>query len=682
MVMDLRRTMFRERWNFGEASDTIGDVVWFDAPPGALFYQGLTPFRSLDWIDLTDLPAPGPGPLHKRQSRYTKGKTIPGYTGKGPVCGPADWWVNGVPSPPPPAPNRDDNGVPECCSGVATGAAMWSSAWKLRCNSLAPVELCVQCGQASGLGGPATLSWTLTNRPNDTLMVAFFWLPYAGKMAPPPGDWELIDAQNFEYNLGYAVYLLPSVPVDYDPSADVFSWIGDDVVAWSAVFSEAEGAATPPESPVRYLLGYPPDEIPSQPVSWPESYGLGGGALTVGEGVYIFAMLALYSESVPGYAVQWNFGASVWPGLIGLRPYPCAGIPTQYFTALIGCATIGATVFPPYASWTADFGLEWAGAPEAEGAAVWTADFQLDWTGAAILSGAAAWTADFQLDWTGAAILPGAAAWTADFQLDWTGAAILPGAAAWTADFQLDWTGAAIIGGAAAWTADLALDWTGAAIISGAAAWTAAFALAWTGRVSFTGSTTYTPPSNWTALVQCWGGGGGAGTGSSLPAKGGGGGGGYSATTHTFTGGVPIAITVGAGGAPGTAGGLSSVVAAASTVALANGGSAAVTGTGGAGASTTGAVGSTTNGGGTGGTISGSAGGGGGGAGGSTATGGNASGATAGLGNDGGGNGGAGGATTGANGQPGVVPGGGGGGKGGGSSATDGNGAGGLVTLG
>ncbi|PTM12196.1 MAG: hypothetical protein DA408_11430 [Bacteroidetes bacterium] len=91
-------------------------------------------------------------------------------------------------------------------------------------------------------------------------------------------------------------------------------------------------------------------------------------------------------------------------------------------------------------------------------------------------------------------------------------------------------------------------------------------------------SGSYVIPAGYTATitVQAWGGGGG-GEGSSGNAKGGGGGGGYTTNTYTDVPAGSYAIVVGAGGAPGVAGGSSSYTFPGGII-TAGGGAAGISG--------------------------------------------------------------------------------------------------------
>ena len=199
------------------------------------------------------------------------------------------------------------------------------------------------------------------------------------------------------------------------------------------------------------------------------------------------------------------------------------------------------------------------------------------------------------------------------------------------------------------------------------------------------GSFTYTVPTGYTALVtvEVWGAGGAGGIGAH--ATGGGGGGAYARSILTLTAGN-YSVIVGQGGAPGSAGGLSSFEGST----YAAGGSAALgsgPGFGGLAAGSAGNDGSPVSGG-AGGSTSGNGGGGGGEAGGISGPGdlGNNGTSVAGAGGSGvnadGGDGGNGGTPNNGNGQNGFAPGGGGGGEAGpGSSGEAGSGADGQVVI-
>ena len=231
--------MFVERWSFGtDGSYGFADVEWFEAPPGAAWYTGLTPFRSLDWIAPEDLPFPGPGPVHKRQSKYRKGRTIPGYAGTGPVCGPADQWENGVPSPIPPAPNRDDNGVPECCSGKFTAEAHFDGSFALVWSAFeTPPPYCQGCLAFSGNTQYVRDEWPFPPVPGGVLFFGCSWNGSSANIIAPP-DWVQIGDTVVNGELALGCFLLPSVPLGY--TFETWFWDGP-VSGWSVVMTPITG---------------------------------------------------------------------------------------------------------------------------------------------------------------------------------------------------------------------------------------------------------------------------------------------------------------------------------------------------------------------------------------------------------------------------------------------------------
>ncbi len=115
--MDLRRHATIDKFYFGLTEDTKGEIEWYVAPVGAEWFTEPTPMRSLDAWDRFPPEPKRPGMIPWERGRYSKGATIPGYTGKGHRCGSLEWFRTGIPggSSLPPNPARDPNGVPSCC---------------------------------------------------------------------------------------------------------------------------------------------------------------------------------------------------------------------------------------------------------------------------------------------------------------------------------------------------------------------------------------------------------------------------------------------------------------------------------------------------------------------------------------------------------------------------------------
>lgn len=200
---------------------------------------------------------------------------------------------------------------------------------------------------------------------------------------------------------------------------------------------------------------------------------------------------------------------------------------------------------------------------------------------------------------------------------------------------------------------------------------------------TITSSGTYTvPPSVSQITVRAWGAGGGGGP-ASTTGKGGGGGGAYASRTFNITPGT-YSVTIGTGGAPGVAGGLTQFATGSQVRAI--GGNAATNQNGGTGGPLTSCIGAVRFSGGNGGNghNTGNNNRGGGGGGGSAFENLNGNNGTnggmnaAGIGGSGSGNGGNGGMPA-ANGQNGFIPGGGGGG--GGRTGSSGTGAGGQMII-
>lgn len=127
--MDLRRHGSIEPWYFGLGDDTLGEVEWYVAPPGARIWSESTPFRSLDWWDGLAPCADRPGPIKGQAGSYTKGATVPGYTGGEKFCGKPEWFVEGIPSPPPPNPGTNPEGIPVCCGPTGVNHLLLALQW-------------------------------------------------------------------------------------------------------------------------------------------------------------------------------------------------------------------------------------------------------------------------------------------------------------------------------------------------------------------------------------------------------------------------------------------------------------------------------------------------------------------------------------------------------------------------
>lgn len=139
--MDFLRSCYSVDWQFGRGLDTAARVQWYFCDPAAPFFEGPSPFRSLNWWD-KDGPPPAIGEQWPGNREYSTGATIPGYT-LGPPCGTADQFRDGVSSPPPPTPNRNADGVPDCCFLCAPfafdyGPYLQSPTWAYRLADVNP----------------------------------------------------------------------------------------------------------------------------------------------------------------------------------------------------------------------------------------------------------------------------------------------------------------------------------------------------------------------------------------------------------------------------------------------------------------------------------------------------------------------------------------------------------------
>lgn len=214
--MDFRRTARIEDWYFGAGDDTLGRVIWFEAPPNAKFFEGPTPFRSLDWWDQLGRIPRGPGPIARVLGTYTLGETIAGYRGDKP-CGTMDWFEHGIPSPPPPNPPRNPDGVPACClnSSWGVGAAR-SIATVYMPQVLSAVLRCNSFTNVGGFGHDIKCIWNCGVTLAGSTLVANISISRTSPVAPtditPAGSGWLLVGSHIHDTIASYVFVWTNAP--------------------------------------------------------------------------------------------------------------------------------------------------------------------------------------------------------------------------------------------------------------------------------------------------------------------------------------------------------------------------------------------------------------------------------------------------------------------------------------
>jgi len=695
--MDLRRTAKKEQVFFGQGNDTAGVIVWYDAPPGAKFFEGETVFRSLDWWDGLPPIALRPGPVERFGGSYVKGETIPGYTGQGTPCGDASWWVNGIPSPPPPNPIRDANGVPDCCTNFRKRTLTWKADSKFQAFSI-PLGLAIR--QRSGGNNQFNripVHFGVDTLPSSTLFAIVGGLQLPGQPAALsiPIGWTVVSFQ--EVPAGWCYTLLR---VNTPSTSDVqftFSspFAGElDSTAASVIF-EITGL----------YQGGIIDSVRSRVNSSPATLiHPGGGPLHYYDELEITAQLYVNwfgGQPSPGpgvtsagldakFLIALNEGSN--RGLVNVPDTEASGLP--YSQNLITTVFLPSAVQPFWEmvfAFVANSDFQIVGnafiLPQFHFLASFTAQivssstssapfaFQADFAAQVVASSTSSAALSFQADFSAQAVMQPVATMAFAFQTDFTAQAVAHSNAASAFHFQADFSAQAVAHSNAASAFAFQADFSAQAVAHSNAGAAFAFQADFTASMDMVppapnfqvfasaGATTFTVPAGVTllTLIELWGG-GASGGGGFMQSGGGGGGGAFSSITNmSVTPGQVINLTVGTGGTVGLDG-TDSWFSSTGTV-LAKGGKKGVIATGGAGGLASGGVGSTKQDGGAGANGTSPSGGGGGGAADNSGAGGAASGSTHGTGTGRGGNGGDGSVTGGVSGGPGVNPGGGGGGK-------------------
>lgn len=231
--MDMRRTCRREHWYFGQGDDTFAIVDWFVAPPGARVYSDPTPFRSLDWWDGRSDLADRPGPVKYQLGTYLKGITPPGYLLPGMAqtpCGKADYWLDGIPSPPPPPTPLNPDGIPFCCTGqrVAVGTIAGNSSL----NGVPPLQIVRQKQFAlNALFDRVGISWAPPWTVQGDYLIAFLTATNADGPGNPvpiisgPGGWtKVVDITQDWINC--TVWVVENAPSRHGD----FYWVSTNVL--------------------------------------------------------------------------------------------------------------------------------------------------------------------------------------------------------------------------------------------------------------------------------------------------------------------------------------------------------------------------------------------------------------------------------------------------------------------
>jgi hypothetical protein len=636
MVMDLRRTAFIEDWYLGQTDDTRARVQWFEAPADAAWYSDVTPFRSLDWWDGLPPIQARPGPINRRGGTYTKGNPIANYKGTGPPCGSASWWVNGIPPGTPKVPT-DENGVPECCSNIAslTFHFVGSSPWQF--VSFEPGIVVRQFAAGGNAFDQLTVRFTVPTLGTGALVASIASNVFPGGdkpiVTPAPG-FHLVQEIWSGLQLTQQ-WLYPNAPslqtftftVENETNNQPRFWSGivatevNNLYAGGIVDGEGQAFVFQPftNPVVTYPLGYywevviTTEHLQDQPSSYATNPAF--GYLVGFQGAWQLSVTARITNGDPRENV--NVGADTW-SVDNVLSFSMPGYVQPF--------------------WYLTFELEANSAFNFVGNSYIVpafhdvlGDFTVAWDGGSLAGGAFTFTEALSISWHTQYLVPTTFSFTEGFTVGWVTQYLVPTTFAFTEAFT-----ATFVGQAGGPTTDI---------------------------LNTPGSGTWTVPAGVTTLISVECTGGGAAGGSGLGAGGGGGGGGMAIASgvsvtpgHVYN--IYVAFLTSTGGVNGDVTWFNT-----SGYLQAAGGNSTASGTGGAGGSGSGSALTTSFTGGSGANSVSPNGGGGGGAAGNTQNGHNGSGSTGATAVDYGGSGGNGSTTAGQPGSSGSSPGGGGGGK-------------------
>jgi hypothetical protein len=506
--MDYRRSAFVEEWYFGEGADTKGKVVWFLAPPGAKVYKGPTPFRSLDTVDKFDLDGSRVGPVPGKRYPWSNGKTIGLYTGQGPPCG-EQWFAGGIPSPPPPNPVRNVEGVPECCVPMRFSSFGMSAQGRMGWNYHVPVLHVRQVKQQSLTGDQFSIFWGPPTQPLSGLVaVVSAALPVAGPFdVVSPAGWTTIQSATYD-GKGWQLWLFASgLPSRLSDGPFLCPHAALGIVAIEV--ADVVGEAIPDILRIQsfnsndfFLAGGSP--------SWPYEAQIGavtGTSFFAGifpaynQGETLVPVPSIPSECLVEYRIT-STGESVAMGgshetpspgtIVGLLTIPSMSPPGH------GIATLGA--YGP-ASWqstmvaftsfalTGTAAASWAGVAASPSSFAADALSDVEFGGSIPLGAAFAMDATSLEEFIATGLVGEPFGMSAVADAEWTGITVLASPFAASGSAAASWVGTGLLGEPFAMSATAAASWTGLAVAF------SAFADSATALASWVGATASTAPS-------------------------------------------------------------------------------------------------------------------------------------------------------------------------------------------
>lgn len=482
--MDLRRVARKENWRFGKADNATGSVEWYVAPAGAKVFTDWTPFRSHDWWDrYPPLPTFGADPF--TLGTYLKGKA-PSAAYRGNVrCGKAEWWKDGLPSPLPPNPVRDQDGVPECCTTDKFGA--FAIAIKCKVNWVARPNRCWAYNVAVVQGHSKVVATGFAPQEPGHILVFSLAFFFTGQNVPSVQTGpNLVHLGQASTSIGNGRLVVNDYAyVNNAVTAGVQFQI-DRTVFWSLSVVRLEGV----------VFSLPLRRAELTGVWNPVGLGI-SGACQGSNGCIISAFLS-----------AWPFGAFVpqWQGDSPWSQVNHAVNSSMEIAAYVGDGENASEVRLARTSWIVLSQYSWgcvgttieAGNIGVAGLAA--AHFVGNWLGAGALGAAADLAADFR----------GAAQADADFTIAGAadalliGAGLVPGQASFEGNSAAAFTGSGAIAGAFSTAGSSSASFTGAAggagpfsvagsspaSFSGAAKTAAALSITGASSASFVGSST------------------------------------------------------------------------------------------------------------------------------------------------------------------------------------------------
>jgi hypothetical protein len=503
--MDLRRHASIDRCYFGKGDDTLGEITWYVAPDGAEWFTAPTVFRSLETWDGLPPIAERPGVIPYERGEWSNGRTIPGYTGKDHSCGEPSWYLEGLPSPPPPNPSRNPAGVPQCCLEDHFGAAAWGINTGLNWTTFVSQLFVEQAEFYLSTSNSPFLFWQKQTTPGTlhfVWVVGFF--PNVNHVNYSlPGYQRIFTDTNGKF--AAAAFIRPNAPSEgtFVPSGGYYKgplldtgvnnnsgvFVGtlelrgadqanplDVLVHAKGVGPNANTPLTPlPINPYELVIATWGGGFPFSPYEWlPSNFLVGAG----------------WTWEITKYLKQWQFNAS--------NPFNAPWINAVFSFTASGPGGQGR-------AWLGlDTSLAWMAGGQGMAVAAWSCTTSLAWSSSATAATDAAWSCTTSLAWSSSATSSADAAWSCTTSLAWSSSATSSADAAWSCTTSLAWVGSSASAGPSI-SQHAKTQFTGT---SGNLTWGSSTAV---GEVQFVavcterssgGAITITPPSGYTVVQE------------------------------------------------------------------------------------------------------------------------------------------------------------------------------------